>query len=322
MLAQADQSDELFEIDKERYIGILLQNAPNENYRYHQEREEKPSELLARVDHNKTVFGFNDMIRPPTYPNISLFTPNGTVIGSEGHTVLEELNALSAYQNTLKPPSDVSSYSVTEATGREVFNRAGCVSCHAGRARTNNKVIPNAVVGSETSRAKAFEDSVKLLEEPWFYTLDTPIPIPEDAKRVKIPMNHLDEEQVDLVLAKGNEGGYKVKGLVGLKFSPPYLHDGGVAVGSELSEVGLSGTLEKGIKPDPYNSLLALIDRDLRQKVVDANKSSESLQHAHSTGEGHEYWVDEKNDFTKEEQHALIQYLMAIDLEKEKRAEH
>ncbi|GAE24709.1 hypothetical protein JCM9140_657 [Halalkalibacter wakoensis JCM 9140] len=322
LLAQADQSDELFEIDKERYIGILLQNAPNENYRYHQEREEKPSELLARVDHNKTVFGFNDMIRPPTYPNISLFTPNGTVIGSEGHTVLEELNALSAYQNTLKPPSDVSSYSVTEATGREVFNRAGCVSCHAGRARTNNKVIPNAVVGSETSRAKAFEDSVKLLEEPWFYTLDTPIPIPEDAKRVKIPMNHLDEEQVDLVLAKGNEGGYKVKGLVGLKFSPPYLHDGGVAVGSELSEVGLSGTLEKGIKPDPYNSLLALIDRDLRQKVVDANKSSESLQHAHSTGEGHEYWVDEKNDFTKEEQHALIQYLMAIDLEKEKRAEH
>ncbi|KHF40853.1 electron transporter [Halalkalibacter okhensis] len=323
LLAQADQSDELFDIEKERYIGTLLQNAPNPNYRYTNSVEEKPSERLARVDHNKTVYGFNDMIRPPTYPNISLFTPNGTVIGSEGHTVLEELNALSAYQNALKPPSDVPTYTVAEATGREVFDRAGCISCHAGFSRTNNKVIPNDIVKAEPSRAKAFEDSIKLLKESWFYPLDTPIPVPEHAERVKIPTGHLDMDQVKLTLAQGNEGGYKVKGLVGLTFSPPYLHDGGVAVGKDkASQLGLTGTLEKGIMPDAYNSLLALVDRDLREKVVKANKKSKRLQEAHSTGEGHKHWVDKKNGFSKEEQDALIQYLLSIDLEKEKQAEN
>ncbi|WP_332630315.1 electron transport protein [Halalkalibacter flavus] len=322
LLAQADQSDELFDVEKERYIGVLLQNAPNSNYRYHNSLEEKPSDLLARVDHNRTVYGFNDMIRPPTYPNISLFTPNGTVIGSEGHTVLEELNAISAYQNALKPPSDLPTYTVTEASGREVFDRAGCISCHAGTARTNNRIIPNNVVGAEPSRAKAFKDSVKLLKEPWFYPLDTPIPIPEDAERVKIPTNHLDMDQVKLTLAQGNEGGYKVKSLVGLKFSPPYLHDGGVAVGKDkVSQLGIPGTLEKGVMPDAYNSLLALVDRELREKVVEVNKASKRLQDAHSTGEGHKHWVDAQNGFSVEEQDALIQYLLSIDLEKEKQAE-
>lgn len=322
LLAQAEQSDELFELEKERYIGLMLQNAPNPEYRYDNRLEEKPSELLALVDDNKTVVGFNDMIRPPTYPNLSLFTPNGTVIGSEGHTVLEELNALSAYQNALKPPTEVPTYTVTEATGREVFDRAGCISCHAGTARTNNRVIPNETVEAEPSRAKSFEDTVKLLKEPWFYPLDTPIPIPENTELVKIPTNHLEKDQVELTLAHGNNGGYKVKGLVGLKFSPPYLHDGGVSVGNDkTSQLGLTGTLEKGIEPDAYNSLLALIDRDLRKKVVDANKASDSLQGAHSTGEGHKHYVDEESGFTSKEQDALIQYLMSIDLEKEKQAE-
>ncbi|MDT8859197.1 electron transport protein [Alkalihalobacillus sp. MEB130] len=321
LLAQADQSDELFDIDKERYIGIMLQNAPHDHYRYDHSLEELPSELLARVDHNETVFGFNDMIRPPTYPNISLFTPNGTVIGSEGHTVLEELNAISAYQNALKPPSEIATYTVVEARGRDVFDRAGCISCHAGTARTNNRIIPNTEIKAEPSRAKAFEDSIKLLEEPWFYTLDTPIPVPEDAEKVKIPTGHLEQDQLELTLALGNEGGYKVKGLVGLKHSAPYLHDGGVAVGEKLSQLGLTGTLDKGIMPDSYNSLKALIDRKLREKVIKANKTSTSLQGAHVTGEGHEHWVDDQSGFSKEEQDALIQYLLSIDLEKEKRAE-
>ncbi|GAE30476.1 electron transport protein [Halalkalibacter hemicellulosilyticus] len=321
-LAQVDQSNALFNIDKERYIGILLQNAPNKNYRYASDSAEKPSELLARIDHNETVWGFNDMVRPPTYPKLSLFTPNGTIIGSEGYTVLEELNALSAYQNALKPPSETDQYTVIEASGRDVFNRAGCVSCHAGEGRTNHRIIPNEQVKAEPSRAKAFKDTVKLLEEAWFYPLDTPIPIPEGTEMLKVPTDHLENDQVQLMLANGNEGGYKVKGLVGLQFSAPYLHEGGIAVGSNKdSELGLSGTHEKGIEPDAYNSLLAMIDRNLRRKVIEANELSQSLQHSHSTGAGHHYYVDEESGFTAEEQDALIQYLLSIDLEKERIAE-
>ncbi len=318
MLAQADQSEALFDIDKERYIGTILQNAPNPEFRYEPLTGEKPSDLLARVDDNETVPGFNDMYRPPTYPKVSLFTPNGTVIGTEGHTVLEQLNAISAYQNALKPPSEFVSYTETELVGREVFDRAGCISCHAGKARTNNRIIPVEELRTEPSRAKAFEDAQELTMEPWFYPLDTPIPIPESVERIKIPTNHLDKEQVNLALAHDSNGGYKVKGLVGLKFSAPYLHDGGVAVGpDETSQLGLVGTLESGMNPDPYNSLKALIDSYLRAEVIAANQTSEKLQASHNTGEGHEFWVDDRNGYSQEEQDALIKYLLSIDLEKE-----
>ncbi|GAE33775.1 electron transport protein [Halalkalibacter akibai] len=320
LLAQADQSKELFDIDKERYIGILLQRAPNKRYRYQASSQELPSTFLEKIDHNETVPGFNDMFRPPTYPYLSLFTPNGTVIGSEGHQVLEELNAISAYQNALKPPSETNSYSSEELAGRQVFEKAGCISCHAGEARTNNRIIPNEIVRAEGSRAKAFQDTEDIKMEPWFYPLDTPIPIPEDAERIKIPTNHLEKSQVELALAYNSNGGYKVKGLVGLAFSAPYLHDGGVAVGpDDRSQFGLAGTLMKGVTPDPYNSLKALLDRELREKVIAANKTTTELQDAHVTGEGHENWVDRASGFSEQEQDALIKYLLSIDLEKEKR---
>ncbi|ARK31181.1 electron transport protein [Halalkalibacter krulwichiae] len=321
LLAQADQSEALFEIDKERYIGTILQNAANPEFRYHHQREKGPADWLSQIDDNDTVPGFNDMIRPPTYPNVSLFTPNGTVIGSEGHTVLEELNAISAYQNALKPPlENESSYSATERKGREVFTKAGCITCHAGEARTNHLIIPVEELRTEPSRALAFKDAQSLTMEPWFYPLDTPIPVPEDVEKIKIPTNHLDKKQVELSLAYHSNGGYKVKGLVGLKYSAPYLHEGGVSIGTDVStQIGLAGTFEKGIEPDPYNSLLAMIDRELREKVVTANKQSRKLQASHSTGEGHMYWVDQKSGFSKEEQDALIQYLLSIDLDKERK---
>lgn len=65
---------------------------------------------------------------------------------------------------------------------------------------------------------------------------------------------------------------------VGLYWSASYLHDGGVAAGKNLdSELGIPGTVEKNVMPDSANSLKALLDRDLRERVVHANEASADL---------------------------------------------
>lgn len=314
LLAQADQSNELFDIDKEVYIGTILQNAANENYRYDPSAGMKPSEFLKMIDEEPDVPGVNEMVKPPTYPKISIFSPNGTIISSPGFHFGEQINAMSAYQNSLIPPK----YEIDEETktqGREVFHRAGCISCHAGPAYTNHRVIDNDVVKAQPSRAKAFKDTDKLLEDSWIYSFDTPVPIPREAKAIRVPTEHVDEDQKKLTLAQdeNGSGGYKVKGLIGLKWSPPYLHDGGVAVGpNEKTDLGIPGTLHKAINPDPYNSLKALVDSKLRKKVVEANRKSKALQGANVEGIGHEHWVDQTNGFTKEEQDALIEFMLSL----------
>ena len=108
-------------------------------------------------------------------------------------------------------------------------------------------------------------------------------------------------------------GGYKVPSLIGLYWSAPYLHDGGVAVGANTkSQLGIEGTLNKSILPDPYNSIRALVDKNLRTQVIKANQSAESLRKSNVTGEGHEYWVDASTGFSQQEQDALIKYLLTL----------
>lgn len=315
LLSQSEQSNELFNIDKEVYIGTILQNAANSKYRFDHEKGESPSKFFSSIRPYPDVPGVNEMIKPPTFPNLSLFTPNGTVISSPGFNVGEQINAMSAWQNTLAPPEpNMKVDQVTIDLGREVFTRAGCISCHAGQHFTNNKVISVKELGTEPSRAKAFKDTEKLMKEPLIYSPDTPVPIPEGAKILRVPTDHLDPEQIKLALAYGDSpGGYKVKSLIGLYWTAPYLHDGGVAVGpNQETQLGMAGTLLKGVIPDPENSLKALVDKVLRQKVISANQASEELQEVHVQGIGHEYWVDSSTGFTEEEQGALIKYLLML----------
>jgi hypothetical protein len=315
ILAQSEQSNELFNIDKEIYIGTILQNAAISKYQFDHEKGQAPSEFFSSIRPHPDVPGVNEMIKPPTFPNLSLFTPNGTVISSPGFNVGEQINAMSAWQNTLAPPEpDMNVDQVTIDLGRDVFKRAGCMSCHAGQHFTNNKVISVKQLGTEPSRAKAFKATEKLMKEPLIYSPDTPVPVPEGAKTLRVPTNHLDPEQVKLSFAHGDSaGGYKVKSLIGLYWTAPYLHDGGVAVGlKQDSQLGMAGTLMKGVMPDPENSLKALIDKELREKVISANQASKELQEAHVQGIGHEYWVDKTNGFTATEQGALIKYLLTL----------
>ena len=89
--------------------------------------------------------------------------------------------------------------------------------------------------------------------------------------------------------------------------------DGGVAVGADAqTQLGIPGTLHRGILPDPVQSLRALLDRALRQRVVAANATAPGLQAMHVQGIGHAFWVDAEAVFTSEDQEALIQYVFTL----------
>ena len=112
----------------------------------------------------------------------------------------------------------------------------------------------------------------------------------------------------------GTGGGYKVRNLVGLAWSAPYLHDSGVAVGADANaQLGVPGTLDAGIPPDPANSLRALVDRNLRAKVVSANKASPRASTARVTCEGHAYWADAEAGVSGEEQADLVADLLSVN---------
>jgi len=316
-LSQTEVSEVLLGIDKEVYAGTILQNAASPKFRYNPSSGLKPTEFFNKMDPNPGTPGVNEVIKIPNFPKVSPIAPNGLFISSPGFKAGEQVNAMSAYQNTIRPPEVPSKNAdaKTISLGAEVFKKAQCITCHAGDYFTNNRILPVDKVGTEPARANAFHRTEKAFGEALFYAPDTPVPIPSDAKVVKVPTGHIDPKQIELGFGhNGSGGGYKVKGLIGLRWSAPYLHDGGVAVGPELSQVGVSETLMKGIKPDPYNSLKAMVDRRLRQQVIDANRKDSRLRDTHITGQGHEFWVDDGTGFTKEQQDALVQYLLSLKM--------
>jgi hypothetical protein len=71
--------------------------------------------------------------------------------------------------------------------------------------------------------------------------------------------------------------------------------------------------VEKNIAPDPLNSLKALVDRELRSRVVAANAASPALRRMNVQGIGHNYWVDRQSGFTDREQQELLLYLLTFE---------
>lgn len=312
-LSQAEAAPAMFGMDREQYLGTILQNAADLKYRYQTATGQKPSDFFAAVDPTPGVPGVNEMVKPPTWPKLTLVAPDGMFVSSPGTRVWEQNNAMAAWQNTLVPPSPQTSADPRAVSqGRAVFDRAGCMSCHAGPFGTNNRVVPVAAVGTQPSRAQAFKKTEKIFGPPLTWSFDTLVPVPSGARVEEIPTDGLDPEQIKLAWAHGGSaGGYKVQGLMGLVWTAPYLHDGGVSVGPNLAtDLGVSGTLLKGIQPDPANSLRALLDRDLRSMVIAANRASPLLQTTKVEGTGHPFWVDSAAGFTKDQQDALIKYLL------------
>lgn len=313
-LLLADASPTLFGIDKEVYIAILLQNAAEKKYRYDPSTGRGPSGFLAAVKPDHQSPGFNQAVTPPTYPKGTILSPDGTFTSSPGRPFWQQNNAMAAWQNTIVPPrARIHIDSATQALGRQVFDRAHCSNCHAGPFLTNHEIVPAAEVAANPLRALALQKTEKNFAPPVIFSFDTPVPLPSHPQLLPVPLTNLDPRQIDLAWAhNGSGGGYKVPALIGLYWSAPYLHDGGVAVGPNAkTDLGLPGTVEKNIMPDAANSLRGLLDRTLRSQVVAANAASPALQRMNVQGIGHNYWVDPQAGFTQQEQQALILYLLS-----------
>lgn len=312
-LTQSELAWPVKDVEKELYIGTLLQRAATPKYRYDPASGKKPSEFFAAVDPTPGSPGVNHVIPSPSYPKTSYMSSVGLFNSEPGHHAWQQVHSMSAWMNTLVPPKPrVEADAKTIAAGREVFRRAQCASCHAGEFFTNNKIIPVRQIGTEPARAAGFRVAERFFDSAArMYDPAVTVPLPPNPKVLTLDLTA--EQEADLQLAwaqKGSEGGYKVPSLFALSWSAPYLHDGGVAVGPDrYKDLGIPGTWNRGIAPDPYNSMQALVDRRLRAKVTEANKP---LASAHVTGEGHTYWVDEEAGFTPEEQDALIRYLLTI----------
>lgn len=310
-LSDAEKMAILYDLDPEVYRGIVLRNASYDPIRYDPAEETRlPSELIEEQGHWSEVATFADGIPLPTFPSGSLMSLIGFVAGTPGSYVWQENNAMSAFQDRLvaPPPSQIADVSVRER-GRQVFNSAGCVTCHAGAALTNNTILPIAEVGTAPTRARSLADVWDELAPPQTQSFDTPIPLPDDARVLEVPLEGIDMDQLQLAWAADGEGGYKVKGLLGTYWNAPYLHDGGVAVGDDIeTEVGVAATLMSNVRVNPANSLLGLIDRQLRDRIIQANQEA-GLEAVDVQGIGHEHWVDEEAGFSAEDQQALIQYL-------------
>ena len=315
-LLLADQREALFGMDKEVFLAVVLENAANKRYRFAAGNGRKASEFFAAVKPRVGSPGMNEVVLPPTYPKGTLLSPDGTLTSSPGYRFWEQNNAMAAWQDTIVPPAArIRIDARVRDLGRQVFARASCVACHSGPFLTNHRVVPAEELGVNAVRAGALEKTEKNFAQPVIYTFDTAVPLPANPAKLVVPTGMLDAEQIDLAWAHhGSRGGYKVPALDGLYWSAPYLHDGGVAVGRNVqTDVGLPGTVEKNEKPDPVNSLRALVDRELRGRVVAANAASAELRRMNVTGAGHNFWVDGQAGFSGEEQQALIVYLLSVD---------
>lgn len=322
----ADSSLPLLGIDKETYLGVIFQNAADKRFRL--PNGARPSEFFQKIDPTPGEPGMNRTIRMPGYPRGSIFMLDGLMASTPGMAVAEQLNGMSAWQNTLAPPpNQASSDTETLKHGADVFNRAGCVSCHSGRYFTNHDVIPQKEIGTQASRAKALAAFPRIFAPPQTYPNSVSVPVPLDPPVLSVPTDITPKRVQEVAYAKGHPaGGYKVPSLIGLNVSAPYLHDGGVAAGTEAlkqdkkgysaansNQLGMAGTLLQGIQPDPSASLRVLLDRNLRKPAIAANQANSDLQRANVEGNGHNYWVDQKAGFTTQDQTDLIQFLLSLD---------
>lgn len=322
----ANASEKLLGIDKETYLGVMLQKSADRRFRL--PNGTKPSEFLQSVDPTPKTPAINEVVKAPGFPQGSLFILDGMIASSPGYKVGEQLNAMSAFQNTLAPPAMPAINTDTLKRGAKVFQQANCASCHSGRYFTNHAVISEDEIKAQPSRAVALAKFPRIFGEPQTYLPNTPVPLPVDPSMISVPVDTAPLETRRTAFAiDPPTGGYKVPSLVGLAVSAPYLHDGGVAASATAiapqsdgtytvvkpDEMGLSGTWMQRIAPDPEASLRVLVDRNLRAIAVDANRANPDLQITNSDGSGHAYWVDQTAGFSPQDQTDLIQFLLSID---------
>lgn len=289
----AELSLPLFGIGRKAYLRALLANA---------------------ADRVKGRAGVLEAVPGPGHPSPNYLSPTGSYLSSRNRLFWAQANAMAAWQNSLMPPTPpVTIPPDRRNLGRRVFETAGCTRCHLGAQYTVNRVLPVWAAGTNPSRARAFSPFDRLLGPPLLWPFDALVPIRPDTAALPVPLDEIDGDQLRLAWAEsGTDGGYKIPALVGLYWSAPFLHDGGVAVGADSSAgIGLPGTLLRGVPADPGNSLRALVDREIRRRVIRANRDA-GLPRVHVEGRGHEFWVDREGGFSQAEQDTLIDFLLTL----------
>jgi hypothetical protein len=345
LLAAAQNSVETIGIDREVYLGTVLQNAADPRLRL-PAGPVKPSEWLRQVAPELDQAELEDQIAAPgagRYPNLkpSLFTYNGLIFTpptdrpgdiASGKFLFADI-AMAAWQNSLVSPSNqtpanqqaLATGSVQR--GARIFAAAQCLTCHKAPFFTDNRIHPVKVIKTNPVRAQSRLKLNPLLVSPQMYALNTPVPIPADAEVLDIPTAGIAKTPTTLPKGILPKGGYKTTPLLGLYLSPPYLHDGGAAVrqgtldikadGSftiaDPSGLGLSGTLSQGIPADAAESLRALLDRNLRRQVIATNQANPALALSNLDGKGHNFYVDAAAGYTPAQQTDLINFLLALD---------
>ncbi|WP_445214884.1 hypothetical protein [Brasilonema sp. UFV-L1] len=182
-----DASESVLGIDKQVYLGAMLQNASNPKFRLPEGVQ--PSEFLERVDPTPGEPGINSTIRMPEYPKGSLFMQNGLMATTPGLPVAAQLNGMSAWQNTLAPPPHKSADIETLEHGAAVFAQANCAQCHSDRYFTNHKVIPVKEIGTQPARAPASRSFAQLFVPPDTYPSNVPVPLPQSPPVLLVTFN-------------------------------------------------------------------------------------------------------------------------------------
>lgn len=345
LLAAAQNSAELLGIDPEVYLGIVLQNAANAAVRLPDGAPVRPSQWLRGIRPDARNAELEDQVAAPgagSYPALrpSLFTFNGLIFSPDSHQFdlasgkfFAANNAMSAYQHSLLPPpnrSEANRLALQNGAvrrGAQVFIDAGCASCHTPPFFTDNRIHPNSLIAANSARASTRLSLEPLLVPPKMYTLDTRVPIPNNAEVIDVPTEGFSPSPTSLPFGLSPGGGYRTTSLRGLAFSAPYLHDGGVAVRADALEyladggfrvvnadgLGMATSLGVGILPDAAASLRALVDRDLRAQVVAANHARPYLRAANLEGIGHHFWVDAQAGFSARQQSDLVDFMLALD---------
>jgi hypothetical protein len=270
----ANASPILLGIDKEVYLANILRNAANPSDRLPDGAT--PSQFLEQIDPTPGTPGLNEVVPMPGYPKGSLFILDGLMANSPGQQIGQQLNGMSAWQNTLAPPPSSTTDSAAIGYGAKVFEQANCVSCHSGPYFTNHHLVAQTEIGTQPVRAKSTAAFSRLFGKPQTYPSSIASPLPPDPLVLDVPTDITPQNEIELAYTINNAlGGYKVPSLIGLAVKAPYLHDGGVAASrsalkqqpdgsyavADRREMGLAGTVMQNIPPDPAASLRVLYRR-------------------------------------------------------------
>ncbi len=316
-------------LDPEVYLGVVLQNAPDPQLRIPD--DVRPSQWLAErfPGAERAV-----LMELPTYPDSSIFSLNGLVFAPPGERALESVIALGAFQASLNVPPNrtAANRAALEGgavqRGARVFLDARCTDCHPPPFFTNRRIISNDVIRANPARGVSRLALEGHLVESVVPAFDQPVPVPPGAPLITLPPNEFASDNVSLPPGlEAPAGGYKVTGLRGTYLKAPYMHDGGVAAGPDALTIkddgsyavrnaealGVSGTTKIGGPVSPGHSLRALLDRVLRQMVVNRNLADPDLVRSHIDGTGHDFYVDPTTGFTYCQQADLIAFLLSLD---------